>query len=236
MKLEKERLLIIAPHADDEVLGCFRLINKIKENGGKVFVQVLTMGGYTKRGHGRLTKETWKKEFLKVSKLLKIDRYDIAFYNDEIKHYDNMPQMDLIDYIDYESKVSISKIKPTIVALPTIFSTHQDHVHTYKVTIAALRPHPQKTNPFTNLVLSYESPEYYFWSPYSEMGKFSPNFYLEQSKEQINKKIRTLNVYKSQLRKGQRDGNKVTALAKIRGSEVGLDYAESFHIHRLFTK
>ena len=46
MNLEKERLLIIAPHADDEVLGCYGLINKIKKNGGEVFLQVLSLGGY----------------------------------------------------------------------------------------------------------------------------------------------------------------------------------------------
>ncbi|TSA16793.1 MAG: hypothetical protein D4R72_06090 [Nitrosopumilales archaeon] len=35
MKIGQERLLVIAPHADDEVLGCFGLINKVKENGGR---------------------------------------------------------------------------------------------------------------------------------------------------------------------------------------------------------
>ena len=45
MNLGKERLLIIAPHADDEILGCFGLIETIKKNGGEVFLQVLSMGG-----------------------------------------------------------------------------------------------------------------------------------------------------------------------------------------------
>ena len=43
MELKKERLLIIAPHADDEVLGCCGLINKVKDNGGKVFVNILSI-------------------------------------------------------------------------------------------------------------------------------------------------------------------------------------------------
>jgi len=42
---KNEKLLIIAPHADDEILGCYGLIKKIKNSGGKVYVQILTLGG-----------------------------------------------------------------------------------------------------------------------------------------------------------------------------------------------
>ena len=65
MNFGEERLLVIAPHPDDEVLGCGGLINKIKSEGGKVYVQILTMGGYTKSIGGDVTKEIWKKNFLK---------------------------------------------------------------------------------------------------------------------------------------------------------------------------
>jgi len=234
MNLEKERLLVIAPHADDETLGCFGLINKVKQNGGKVFVQILTMGGYSKIGYGRVKKETWKNEFNKVMKFLDVDGFDIAFYDNNIKHLDTMAQADLIELVESKSNVSISKIKPTIVAIPTIFSTHQDHVQAYRITLSALRPHPQKTTFLPKLVVSYESPEYYFWSAYSEFGTFSPNFYLQMSHKEIQKKVQALNFYKTQLRTDQRDGNHVIALADIRGSEIGTTYAEAYHIHRIF--
>ena len=73
MELKKETLLVIAPHADDEILGCCGLINKVKENGGKVFVHVLSIGGFNKIGFGKIKKESWKAEFLKVVKFLNID-------------------------------------------------------------------------------------------------------------------------------------------------------------------
>jgi len=234
MKLEKERLLIIAPHADDEVLGCFGLIKKVKDNGGKVFVQILTLGGYPKIGDGYVKKEIWKNEFVKTSKFLKIDGYDIAYYDDEVKHLDTIPQAELIELFESKSKISLSKIKPTIVAIPTIFSSHQDHVYTYKTIMTALRPHPQELLHLPKMVLSYESPEYYFWSAYSEFGIFSPNFYIKLSKTDVSKKIKSLGFYKTQMRDNYRDGDSITSLARIRGSEIGVDFAESYHNHRIF--
>lgn len=234
MNLEKEKLLIISPHADDEVMGCFGLINRIKKGGGKVFVQVLSLGGFQKFEGIRITKEDWKKEVLKVSKFLNIDDYQIAHYEDEIIHIDIMPQQELIELLEFRSKIAISKIKPTIVAIPTIFSTHQDHTQAYRVSIAALRPHSQKTSYLPHLVISYESPEYYFWSAATEFGKFSPNFYIHLTKNDIDKKIKAMNIYKTQTREDQRDGSSLDALARIRGHEIGLDYAEAYHIHRFF--
>jgi len=44
-----------------------------QKNGGKVFVQVMTLGGYSKLGDKKVTKEKWKAEFLKICNFLKID-------------------------------------------------------------------------------------------------------------------------------------------------------------------
>lgn len=234
MKLEKERLLVIAPHADDEI-GCCGLINKVKQNGGQVFIQVLTLGGFNKIGFKKIKKEVWKKEFLTVTRFLNIDGYDIAFYDDKvILRLDTIPKTDLINIIESESKVSISKIKPTMVAIPTTFSYHQDHIVAYKVTIAALRVRPQNHYFVPNFVISYESPEYSFWSPYSEFRTFSPNLYLKLSKKEIDKKIQALNIYKSQLRKDHRDENSLLKLSRFRGAEIGVEYAEAFHTHRMY--
>jgi LmbE family N-acetylglucosaminyl deacetylase len=233
MNFGEERLLVIAPHPDDEVLGCGGLINKIKSNGGEVYVQVLTMGGYTKSVGGEVTKEIWKKEFLKTTKFLDLDGYDILFEENKLKSLDTVPFVKLFNHIEHNSDLSISKIKPTIVAIPTIFSSNQDHTWSYKASITALRPHPQSLSYLPKLVISYESPEYYFWSSYSEFGKFSPNFYLQMSQKDVNRKIKALNIYKSQILEGQRDGNKVSALSAIRGSEIGVSYSEAYNIHRL---
>ena len=39
-----EKLLVIAPHSDDEILGCGGLISKVKKEGGKVYVLIFNLG------------------------------------------------------------------------------------------------------------------------------------------------------------------------------------------------
>ncbi|HVZ62352.1 MAG TPA: PIG-L family deacetylase [Candidatus Nitrosotalea sp.] len=235
MNFKNERLLIIAPHADDEVLGCFGLIKKIKDSGGKVFVLIVSIGGYNKIGYGKVRKEVWRKEFLQVKKSLGIDDYDIGFFDDKtMLRLDTTPVIDLINMIESETKVSLFKIKPSIIAIPTIFSTHQDHIVIYQACMTALRIRPQTDNHVSPMVVSYESPEYSFWSWYSEFGRFQPNFYLKLKKEEIDCKIDALKYYKSQLRKNHRDEKSIIRLGTQRGSEIGTEYAEAYHIHRLY--
>jgi len=232
LELKNQKLLIIAPHPDDETLGCFGIIDEIKKNGGKVYVQILSLGGYTRVDSKKVTKENWNKEFQKVCSSMKIDGYDIMLYEDTIKHLDEIPQSQIIDYLEKKSKISLYKLKPTIVAIPTIFSTHQDHIIAFKTSISALRYQPKTIYPMPKIIFSYETPEYYFWSPYLEFGKFSPNFYIKLNEKQLKRKFLTLNLYKSQIKKGKRDFEKLRGIASTRGSEIVEKYAEGYHIHR----
>ena len=158
---KNERLLVIAPHADDEVLGCGGLITKVKEDGGKVYVLIFNVGSIEKHDNKKFT-ELRKKETFDAMKFLGVDRYETVFDSPEDNRYlDAKPLHTLISKIETDTKVSLTKIKPTIVAIPTIKSHHQDHLHVHKACIAALRP---LSSPIADIVLSYEAPEHSRWS------------------------------------------------------------------------
>jgi LmbE family N-acetylglucosaminyl deacetylase len=112
-----------------------------------------------------------------------------------------------------------------MVAIPTIFSHHQDHVHVHKACIAALRP---ISTPVSNIVLSYEAPEHSRWST---SGVFEPNLFVEID-DVIDKKIEAFLKYNSQIRPGGRDADSITSQAKYRGQEVGKNLCEAFFVHR----
>ncbi len=232
MVLNEEKLLVIAPHADDEILGCFGLIDLVKKNGGKVYLLTLTLGGYQRTDSKDVNKEEWKDELNKVIDNMGIDGSDIMFCNDQLQWLDRIPVSEIIGYIESRSPISLFNLNPTIVAIPTIFASHQDHTQGYKASISALRHNPHHNYKPPKMILSYESPEYNFWSPYIEFGRFAPNFYIKFSAEVMNKKVSTFEIYKSQIKDGTRGNNSIRALATLRGNEVGAEYAEAFHIHR----
>jgi len=117
-----DKLLVIAPHPDDEVIGCGGLIQKVKKAGGKVYVIFLTNGttnDFSKNGPS--TENERDEEIKKVSKFLDFDDYHIAFEgNDFHLKLDTIGQKKIMDMIERESPISIEKIKPTIVVFPSV--------------------------------------------------------------------------------------------------------------------
>jgi LmbE family N-acetylglucosaminyl deacetylase len=219
-----ERLLVIAPHSDDEVLGCGGLISKIKKAGGKVYVLIFNLG--FEKDDTKKSQEKRKKEVQDAMNVLNVDAFHLVHDQpDNNRDLDAKPLHSLIEIIESTSTVSLEKIEPTMVAIPTIFSHHQDHVHVHNACIAALRP---ISTPVSDVVLSYEAPEHSRWSA---AGVFEPNFFVEID-DVINQKVLAFSKYNSQIRPGGRDADSITNQAKYRGQEVGKNLCEAFYVHR----
>ncbi len=222
--LKNEKLLVIAPHSDDEILGCGGLISKIKKEGGKVFVLIFNLG--FEKNDTKESQDKRKQEVKEAMNALKVDDYHLVHEKaDDNRDLDVEPLHSLIEIIESTSNVSLEKISPTIVAIPTIFSHHQDHVHVHNACIAALRP---ISTPVSSVVLSYEAPEHSRWS---SSGVFEPNFFVEID-DVIENKIMAFSKYSSQIRLGGRDADSIRNQAKYRGQEVGKNLCEAFYVHR----
>ena len=222
--LKNEKLLVVAPHSDDEVLGCGGLISKIKKEGGKVFVLIFNLG--FEKNDTKESQDKRKQEIKEAMNALKVDDYHLVHEKaDDNRDLDVEPLHSLIEVIESTSNVSLEKISPTIVAIPTIFSHHQDHVHVHNACIAALRP---ISTPISSVVLSYEAPEHSRWS---SSGVFEPNFFVEID-DVIENKIMAFSKYNSQIRLGGRDADSIRSQAKYRGQEVGKNLCEAFYVHR----
>jgi len=219
-----EKLLVIAPHSDDEILGCGGLISKVKKGGGKVYILIFNLG--FEKNDTKESQEKRKNEVQEAMNALKVDNYHLVHDQpDNNRDLDAEPLHSLIEVIESTSNVSLEKIAPTIVAIPTVFSHHQDHVHVHRACIAALRP---ISTPISKIVLSYEAPEHSRWSA---SGVFEPNLFVEID-DVIENKIMAFNKYRSQIRPGGRDDDSIRNQAKYRGREVGKNLCEAFYVHR----
>lgn len=230
--LKQQTLLVVSPHADDEAFGCAGTIAKIKALGGKAYIMIMSVGNLKHYDGKRdiVRKETRSSEFERTAKFLKVDDYDIVFTDSE-KHLrlDAMPRRDLIAVIEQESRVSIDKIKPTIVALPAI-SYNQDHCAVFHAGFTACRPHLPHIKHFPPIVLTYDNPTL-FWNV--EYEKFHPNFYVDIS-DYLDTKLKALSFHKSQLKDNLHHCSMETleTLVRLRGKEISVKAAEAFMCYR----
>lgn len=197
--------LVISPHVDDEVLGCGGLLAK---EGSNFFVYYVGI-----------------EEFHIVSKAERLEEIKnvanfLGFkweYNPNTKVND-YKTVDLIDIF----QDLINKLKPEMVFLPMTPSFNQDHRTVFEAAFTALRPHDR--NFFVKKVLVYEQADSFIWNKEA----FNPNYFVEID---INKKITAYKLHKSQVR-GHRSPELIIAMAKARGSQINVPYAEGFKILR----
>ena len=197
--------LIIAPHVDDDVLGCGGILD--------ASCYVIYCG----------LDETGIK-----------DRPSMDERLDEIHSVQNITNhtFDVLDnlvnrYNEYELIGQIEKIinkdKPdeVYVCHP---SYNQDHRVVYDATMVALRPHDK--NHFVKRVFVYEQPHMLFWD--NGGVDFKPNYFVPID---IEKKVKVYETMKSQVR-SFRSSEHIKSIAKLRGGQSDCDYAEAFQILR----
>jgi len=133
----------------------------------------------------------------------------------------------LIDIIE-KGEVSISTIKPNMICIPFIGSTNQDHVAVAKASFTACRPVKDSRKNIAQIVLSYEQPETN-WT----RKRFHPNFFIDITKN-LKTKQKALSLYSSQIRSKNhpRTPSIIEKIAELRGSEIGVKYAEAYECHR----
>jgi LmbE family N-acetylglucosaminyl deacetylase len=229
--LRSQRLLVVAPHADDEVIGSGGLIAKIKDLGGQVFVQVLTVGHvehYDGDSNTGVAGDTRYREFQDAMRYLGVDGYEVVFEDgDRHLRLDQVARRDIVERIERTSKLAIDKIRPSMVVIPAP-SYNQDHEAVYKAAMTACRPHLASLKPFQRVVLVADAPQL-CWN----MSSFKPNLYVDITKY-LEMKLEAFRRHKSQQRPDPHNGGveSLRYLALARGREISVEAAEAYECLR----
>jgi len=213
------RVLIIAPHPDDEVLGCGGTIVKHAKNGDEVYLCIVTKGYIPDWSEEFL--ENRPKEIEKANKILGIKK--TYFLDYPTVKLDTIPQKELNESI---SKV-VNEIKPDILYIPHKGDLNKDHRLVFESSLVATRPVDHKVK----RILSYETLSETDWG--QPIEPFIPNVYIDVS-ETFVIKIEAMKAYGSELKRypHPRSLDVIEALAKKRGSEIGVKFAEAFVLIR----
>lgn len=230
--LSKQRLLVVAPHPDDESFGCAGTMARIKSLGGEVYVMVCSLGDL-KHYDGKDTDvsgTTRSDELENVMNYLKVDDYDVL-YRDAESHLrlDAIPRRDLIAHIERDSKLAYDRLQPTMVAIP-VSSYNQDHEAVFRAAFTAARPGVPSVKPFQPIIIGYNNTSL-FWS--LEREKFHPNFYVDIS-DFLEQKLTALAMHESQMRDDIHHSSvkNVEYTARLRGSEISVAAAEGYMVFR----
>lgn len=227
-----KRLLVVAPHADDEVLGCGGTVAKAVEQGAEVGLMIVSVGDLVRVGEGnekRLGSERVV-EVENVRAFLGAAHAEVV-KTDEESHLrlDAIPRRDLTAILERDARLSLRNFKPHLVFLPAP-SYNQDHEAVCRAGLTACRPHDPKALPVPPGVLLYEYPPNSWCLP---QERFVPSFFVDITAH-LDMKIAAYKLYESQARAGlhQNSPDNVRDLALLRGKEVGVVAAEAFQALR----
>ena len=118
--------------------------------------------------------------------------------------------------------------QPDTVITHSYIDSNLDHQTVFESVRIATRPTANST---IKTVLSCEIPSSTDWS---FIESFSPNYFVELDDDDLTNKIEALKFYEKEIpeKNHPRSLENIKALAKIRGSQVGVEYAEAFCLIR----
>ena len=215
------KVLIFAPHRDDEILGCGGTMLKRKAAGDHITVCLVTaregdvLPACTQRIHD---------EMKRCHEFIGVDEY-IGFPYGANK-------LELFTRLEFNKAFddAVRKVQPDEVYLPFWGDMQKDHMMTVDGAMVALRPKN-----------SYSPKRIYAYETLSETGinvpsvnnAFVPNVY-EDISDHLEGKLKAMHFYRSQLHPfpDLRSIETVEALAKFRGATVNVKAAEAFMLIR----
>lgn len=210
-----KKILVIAPHADDEVLGVGGYLLHECQKGNSIHIIYGAIGGEDIRQNAT----TRMSEVADVVNSLK-GSFKVLFYGKDAE-LDTVPSRSIISAIDKE----VDEYRPDEVFI-NCTSHHQDHKKLYECAMASMR---QREGYVPKMVALYEY-------PCLEPGEvIDGGRWYHDIGDVINSKCDLMEKYKSQIRNAPSPINEegIRSLASMRGRECGSEYAELFYIQKM---
>lgn len=201
-------VLVLAPHTDDGELGCGGTIVRLVENGAKVTYVAFSTAEQSVPKH--LPKDILKVEVKNATNKLNITSDNLIILDYEVRKLNFARQDILEDLIKLRRKNDFD-----LVFIPSLKDIHQDHITIAQEGLRAFK---------NTTILGYEL----IWNNLS----FDTNCFVKLNQSHIEMKYQALQCYESQKNRAYMSRDFIFSLAKIRGTQIGTEYAECFEVIR----
>lgn len=216
-------ILVLAPHADDEVLGMGGTISRLARSGERVVVAVLT--GHGKEPHPIWPRDKWdhiRSECQVAASVMGVD--EVIYRELPAACLDATPAWQVNKIV----AEIVTKIQPSEVYIPFHHDLHQDHAAIAYALYVAARPYLASARCIKR-VLAYETLSETHLAPPYLMAAFQPNVFVDIS-DTLETKLNAMRAYCSQIQPDHlpRSIAALSALAILRGTHIGCTAAEGF--------
>ncbi|MBW8049391.1 MAG: PIG-L family deacetylase [Cytophagales bacterium] len=229
--LKNKKILVIAAHPDDEVLGLGATMHRLIHNSNCKIDLVILGEGITSRAEQRDRKK-WKKELethrSNINRAASIIGYDsVKTYDFPDNRFDAVDLLDIVKVVEKEK----NKFQPEVIFTHHGGDLNIDHQRTFEAVITATRPMEGEN---VKTIIAFETPSSTEWQASNHPTPFLPNMFFEVSIEDIEAKIKGMECYEYETRKypHPRSSEALEIQAKRWGVAIGKDYAEAFMLIR----
>jgi LmbE family N-acetylglucosaminyl deacetylase len=225
----KKKILIIAAHPDDEILGCGGYLSKYKNVS--IFKVIFLAEGsscrFKKKDHDKsvVLNEIQKRKKQAIKALARFNVNKVKFYDYKCGELNNVSQVFLNKIIEKE----ILEFNPNIILTHSENDLNLDHRVVFNSVIVGCRPIKKNYKP--KKIYSFEVLSSSEWKL---TKNFTPNHYIKLSKKNVLDKWGALKIYSNEIKKlpHPRSLFGINTLANYRGLQIGEEFAEAYKLIR----
>jgi len=214
------KVLVVAAHPDDEILGCGATMALHALQGHEVHHLILATGLSSRGDTSCVQIDELRRASQLAATSLGVTQVIHADFPDN--SMDDVPLINIVKYIES----FFGRFNPDIIYTHFPYDLNVDHQLVSRAVITAARPTVECSVSEIRFFEIMSSTE---WANPLLNGAFTPNIYVNVQST-IQKKLDALNFYSDEMRTfpHPRSCENVLAKAKVRGAESGYMYSEAF--------